>query len=206
MIIKHLAVGPLQANCFIIGCKNTKKAAVVDPGGEGDKILTALNDSQLNLEYILNTHGHFDHVGGNASLKNATGAKILIHKEDEPMLSMVSASASSWGMMAEDSPPPDKTIDEGDEITFGDVTLKVIHTQGHSRGGVSFYTEGFVFVGDTLFAGSIGRTDLPGGNYQDLIDSVKTKLFTLDDNVQVLPGHMQDTTIGVERSTNPFFR
>jgi hydroxyacylglutathione hydrolase len=206
MILKTLPVGPIMANCYIIGCKNTREAAVIDPGDEADKILMSLAEEKLKVKYILNTHGHFDHVGANRRLKEVTGAPIVIHPEDAPMLGMISQAAASFGMASENSPPPDLMINDGDEISFGDITLKVIHTPGHSLGGVSFYTDGIVFVGDTLFAGSIGRTDFPGGDYNTLISSVKNKLFVLGDNVKAYTGHGPVTTIGQEKRTNPFLR
>ena len=195
-----------MANCFIVGCENTKTAAVIDPGDEVNKILLALADSKLTVKYIINTHGHFDHVGANKRLKDATGAPILIHKSDAGMLAQVSLSAMAFGMSGEDSPPADKTIDEGDKITFGDITLTVLHTPGHSLGGVSLHGNGVVFVGDSLFAGSIGRTDFPGGDYDTLITSIKTKLFPLGDDVVVYSGHGPATTIGREKRFNPFLQ
>jgi len=204
LIIKELAVGPIMANCYIVGCERTKSAVVIDPGDETHKILMALAQSELMVKYILNTHGHFDHVGGNQKMKDATHADILIHAADAPMLSMLSAAGASFGLAVDDSPPADRTIKEGDLITFGDITLKVIHTPGHSPGGVSFYTDGVVFVGDTLFAGSIGRTDFPGGNFETLISSIKNKLFPLGDNTKVYTGHGPATSIGMEKRYNPF--
>jgi hydroxyacylglutathione hydrolase len=204
LIIKELAVGPIMANCFIVGCERTKSAVVIDPGDEANKILMALAQSKLTVKYILNTHGHFDHVGGNQKMKDATHAEILIHKADAPMLGMLSSFGASFGLNVDNSPPADRTIDEGDKITFGDITLKVIHTPGHSPGGVSFYTDGIVFVGDTLFAGSIGRTDFPGGDFNTLIASIKNKLFPLGDAVRVYTGHGPSTTIGAEKRYNPF--
>jgi glyoxylase-like metal-dependent hydrolase (beta-lactamase superfamily II) len=204
LIIKELAVGPIMANCFIVGCERTKSAVVIDPGDEANKILMALAQSKLTVKYILNTHGHFDHVGGNQKMKDATQAEILIHKADAPMLGMLSSFGASFGLNVDNSPPADRTIDEGDKITFGDITLKVIHTPGHSPGGVSFYTDGIVFVGDTLFAGSIGRTDFPGGDFNTLISSIKNKLFPLGDEVRVYTGHGPSTTIGEEKRYNPF--
>ncbi|MFZ2632280.1 MAG: MBL fold metallo-hydrolase [Desulfosalsimonadaceae bacterium] len=206
MIIKTLALGPIMANCFIVGCENTKSAVVIDPGDEVNKILLALADSKLTVKYIINTHGHFDHVGANKRLKDATGAPILIHKSDAGMLAQVSVSAMAFGMSGEDSPPADRTIAEGDKITFGDITLTVLHTPGHSLGGVSLHSDGVVFVGDSLFAGSIGRTDFPGGNYDTLITSIKTKLFPLGDDVVVYSGHGPATTIGREKRFNPFLQ
>jgi len=204
LIIKKLTVGPIMANCFILGCEETREAVVIDPGDETDRILTALEESELNVKYIIDTHGHFDHVGGNKKLKDVTGADIMIHALDAPMLKHLSASAAAWGLSADDSPSPDKTLEEGDTITFGNITLKVIYTPGHSPGGISLYTDGYVFVGDTLFEGSIGRTDLPGGDYNTLISNIQNKLFVLGDDVQVFTGHGPETTIGKEKSFNPF--
>lgn len=204
MIIKDLVVGPLMANCFIFGCNKTKEAVVIDPGGDADKILLSLADSELKVKYIINTHGHFDHVCGNGKMKDATGADILIHPLDAAMLGMLSSNAAVFGISVENSPPCDQTIEEGETISFGNISLKVIHTPGHTPGGISLYTDGIVFVGDTLFAGSIGRTDFPGGDYDTLISSIKTKLFDMEDDMRVLSGHGPETSIGSEKRFNPF--
>jgi hydroxyacylglutathione hydrolase len=204
LIIKELAVGPLMANCFICGCPETKDAAVIDPGGDAGIILRALADDTLKAKYIINTHGHFDHVSANGKIKDATGAKILIHPLDAPMLSSLSSNAAIFGISVENSPPCDQTIEEGDTVSFGNVTLSVIHTPGHTPGGISLFTNGVVFVGDTLFAGSIGRTDFPGGDFNTLISSIQMKLFKLDDRVKVLSGHGPETSIGREKRYNPF--
>ncbi|MBF0552702.1 MAG: MBL fold metallo-hydrolase [Deltaproteobacteria bacterium] len=206
MIIQTLVVGPIQANCFILGCEATHEAAIIDPGDEVPRILQVLNREGLKASCIINTHCHFDHVGGNRALKEATGADLLIHAADAPGLSCLSASAAAWGMAAENSPPPDRTIADGDTICFGRINLQVIHTPGHSPGGISLLTDKMVFVGDTLFAGSIGRTDFPGGDYETLISGVRTRLFSLGDEVQVFPGHGPATSIGEEKRYNPFFR
>ena len=204
MIIKKLAVGPIMANCFVLGCDETKEAAVIDPGDEPDRILHTLAESNLTVKLIINTHGHFDHVGANQRLNEVTGAPILIHPLDAPMLSQLANSAAAWGMSADNSPPPDRELQEGDDVTFGKIVLKVLHTPGHTPGGISLHTDNEVFVGDTLFAGSIGRTDFPGGNFDTLKESIQKKLFTLSDGTKVYPGHNQPTTIGVEKRTNPF--
>jgi glyoxylase-like metal-dependent hydrolase (beta-lactamase superfamily II) len=204
MIIKKLAVGPIMANCFIVGCNETREAAVIDPGDEADRILLTLAQAKLTVKQIVNTHGHFDHVGANKRLKAATAAPILIHALDAPMLSMLSRSAAAWGMSAEDSPSPDRTIDEGDVIQFGTLRLQVIHTPGHTPGGISLIADGCVFVGDTLFAGSVGRTDFPGGDFGTLKSSIQKKLFTLGDELKVFTGHGPETTIGEEKRHNPF--
>jgi glyoxylase-like metal-dependent hydrolase (beta-lactamase superfamily II) len=206
VIIEQLPLGPLQTNCFIIGCEDTKEAAVIDPGDEGDKILMTLAKKALTVKMIINTHGHFDHVGANRRLKEVTGAALVIHREDTSMLNQSSASASAWGIRAEDSPAPDKEVEEGDRLDFGKISLSVIHTPGHTRGGISIYGHGSVFVGDTLFAGSIGRTDFPGGDFDTLIRSIQQKLFVLPDDTKVYPGHMGLTTIGAEKRNNPFCR
>ncbi|MDZ7598569.1 MAG: MBL fold metallo-hydrolase [Desulfobacterales bacterium] len=206
MIIKQLTVGPIMANCYILGCERTREAAVIDPGDETDKILMSLASEKLTLKHILNTHGHFDHVGGNRQLKDATGAELLIHAADAAMLAQLSASAAAFGLSAQNSPPPDRTVVEGDRVTFGDIALTVLHTPGHTPGGISFHTDRCVFVGDALFYGSIGRTDFPGGDYDTLIASIRTKLFTLDDDTTVYTGHGPATTVGQEKRSNPFVR
>jgi len=205
LIIKELPVGPIQANCFIVGCEETHESVVIDPGDEPDRILLSLAELKLKVKYILNTHCHFDHVGGNCRMKEVTGAEILIHSLDAPMLTNMGSTASGFGLQIEESPPPDRELAEGDLVSFGSIELKVIHTPGHTQGGISFYAGNSVFVGDTLFAGSIGRTDFPGGSYNLLIESVREKLFVLDDEVNVYCGHGPQTTIGREKRFNPFF-
>jgi glyoxylase-like metal-dependent hydrolase (beta-lactamase superfamily II) len=204
MIIKKLTVGPIMANCFIVGCNETREAAVIDPGDEANRILLALAEAKLIVKQIINTHGHFDHVGANKRMKAATGAPILIHALDAPMLSMLSRSAAAWGMSAEDSPSPDRFLEEGDIVGVGSIRFQVIHTPGHTPGGVSLLADGCLFVGDTLFAGSIGRTDFPGGNFETLKSSIQEKLFALGDEVKVFTGHGAETTIGEEKRHNPF--
>lgn len=206
MIIQMLTVGPIMANCFVVGCDQTKNAVIIDPGDEADRILLSVSESSLTVKYIINTHGHFDHVGGNQRLKEVTGADLLIHPLDAPMLNQLSASAAKWGLVSEDSPPPDRELDEGDTIEFGQIQMKVIHTPGHTPGGISLHTHGYVFVGDTLFSGSIGRTDFPGGDHGTLISSIQSKLFKLGDDVKVMSGHGPETTIGHEKRHNPFVR
>ncbi|MCG8619831.1 MAG: MBL fold metallo-hydrolase [Desulfobacterales bacterium] len=206
MIIRKLEVGPIMANCFILGCENTKEAVVIDPGDDADRILMALAKEELTVKYLINTHGHFDHVGANKRMKETTAAPIAIHAGDAPMLTELSRSAAMFGLSAENSPEADQLLEDGDEITFGEITLKVIHTPGHSPGGVCLHTPGHLFAGDTLFAGSIGRTDLPGGDYDTLISSIKTKLLGLDEDTVVYTGHGPETSIGNEKRMNPFLR
>ena len=206
MIIKTLPVGPIMANCFIVGCEETLQAAIIDPGDEAERILQAVAESNLSVTHIINTHGHFDHVGANRRMKDATGAELAIHPDDAPMLSQLSQSARMFGLTAENSPEANILLSDGQTLTFGNHTLTVIHTPGHSMGGVCLKTDGVVVVGDTLFAGSIGRTDLPGGDYDTLIRSIKDRLLTLDDDTVVYPGHGPQSTIGREKSMNPFLR
>ncbi len=206
MKIDKLTVGPIMANCFIVGCQETAKAAVIDPGAEVERILAVIEKSNYTVDVILNTHGHFDHVSGNNELQKFTGAPILIHALDEPMLTQLSASAARWGLDATDSPPPERTIADGDVIQVGTLEFKVIHTPGHTPGGVSFLCGQDLFVGDTLFSGSVGRTDFPGGDYDTLMDSIRRKLYPLGDEVRVYTGHGPETTLGHERRTNPFAR
>lgn len=206
MILESLEVGPIMANCYILGCEETKEAAVIDPGGDADRILQALARLGLTVKLIINTHGHFDHVGANKQMKAATGAPILIHEKDAPMLGHLSSSAASFGLSVDNSPTPDQMPGDGDTLTFGNISLKVIHLPGHSPGGIALQTGDSVFVGDTLFSGSIGRTDLPGGDYNQLIASVRLKLFSLPDDTKVYCGHGPATSIGREKRYNPFFR
>ncbi len=206
MIIKSLAVGPIQANCFIIGCETTRAGAVIDPGDEAERIIAEVEKANLHIETIINTHGHFDHVSGNRQLKAATGAELLIHALDAPMLTQLDRMAGAFGLRADNSPPPDRTIEDGDTVDVGDLHLTVLHTPGHTPGGISLHTDSCVFVGDTLFQGSIGRTDFPGGDFDTLINSIHTKLFTLDEQTIVYTGHGPETAIGTEKRYNPFAR
>ena len=161
----------------------------------------------MKAVYIINTHGHIDHIGANRAIKDATGAKVLIHKNDAKMLTNAVSNFSFMMGRQVTSPPAEQFIDEGDIIKIGNtVELKVIHTPGHSPGGICLMTDNIIFSGDTLFYGSIGRTDFPGGSYRDLISNIKNKLLCYDDDVVVYPGHGPATTIGFERKRNPFLR
>ena len=207
MIQKGLMVGLLEVNCYILGDEETKEAVVIDPGGDEDKILEALKYAELNLKYIIDTHGHFDHVDANQPLKEATGAKIAIHEADAQMLSQPSADAMFFTGNRVRLSQADLLLKEDDLISFGPYRLKVLYTPGHTPGSISLVLEGFpyVYVGDLLFAGSIGRTDFPGGSFDNLIQAVRTKIFPLGDRYAVYPGHGPVTTVGQERKYNPFF-
>ncbi len=204
MIVEVFAVGALQVNCVVLGCPETRKAVVIDPGADLEHIEAALRKHDLTVELILNTHGHFDHIGANAGLKESTGAPLLIHKDDVNLLQMAKIQAATYGLPAEDSPVPDTELHGGETLTFGAQTLEVLHTPGHSPGCVCFYCEGLLVSGDTLFAGSIGRTDLPGGDHQQLLDSIQAKLAGLPPQTKILPGHGPLTTIDHELKYNPY--
>jgi glyoxylase-like metal-dependent hydrolase (beta-lactamase superfamily II) len=206
MFLEKLVVGVLETNCYLIGCKKTKMAAVIDPGGEEkvDLILDILEKNNFSLKYIINTHGHIDHIDGNNLLKAKTKALLLIHRLDADMLVDANKNLSSFMGKEIYSPSADKLLEEGDEISLGTLNLIVIHTPGHTPGGISLVLNNIVFTGDTLFAGGIGRTDLSGGSYQDLIKSIIEKLLILGDDKIIYPGHGPDSTIGEERRTNPY--
>lgn len=205
MILKALEINTMGTNCYIVGCEETKEVAVIDPGGNARGIVQVLEREGLKAVYIINTHGHIDHIGGNRGVKEATGAKILIHEADAKMLTSAVSNFSFLMGSKVTSPAADQFIKDGDIIKIGNtVELEVIHTPGHSPGGVCLKTGDIIFVGDTLFQMSIGRTDFPGGSHKQLIDNIKKKLLCYDDNVVCYPGHGPATTIGFERQNNPF--
>lgn len=203
MILKTIAVGPLESNCYVIGDENTKKGMIVDPGDEPDRIMEAVKKLGLDVEYIVITHAHFDHVGAIPEVKEATGAKIALHKEDMTLYEAATDQAAFWGYQMDSLPKPDMFLGEGDEIKIGSLSFKILHTPGHSPGGICLFGEGMVVTGDTLFAGSVGRTDFHGGSERRLKESFK-RLLDLPENTRVLAGHGPDSTIGTERRDNPF--
>ncbi|RME26630.1 MAG: MBL fold metallo-hydrolase [Deltaproteobacteria bacterium] len=206
LVFDQLETGPIQTNTYIVGCSNTREAAVIDPGGHVGAILSALDRHGLECKVIINTHAHFDHVGGNRELKNRTGAELCIHPEEAPMLAGLRQQALLFGMLAEESPEPDRLVKEGDTVQVGELVLDVLHTPGHSPGSISLVIRdnGRILVGDLVFRGSVGRTDLPGGSMETLVRSVKEKIFTYPDDTVLLPGHGPATSVGLERRTNPF--
>jgi hydroxyacylglutathione hydrolase len=206
MIHEVLPVGPLQCNCSIIGDETTREAIVIDPGDDIADILSIIRKHNLQVKQIVITHAHIDHVGGAAKLKAATGAPILLNQNDYALLKMLDAQADWVGM----APPGKVEIDESAEdasvVRVGSHAANVIHTPGHTEGSICLYfpAEKRLIAGDTLFAGSIGRTDLPGGSFEKIIDSLHERVLALPDDTIVLPGHGPATTIGEERETNPF--
>ncbi len=204
MIIKRLVVGPLENNCFIIEDEKTREALVIDPGDEPDRILDLIVDKNLKLKYIVCTHAHFDHVGAIPELKNATSAKIVIHQDELDIYQHTKEQAAAlWGYELDPLPDPDIFVSEGAILEIGDIKFEIIHTPGHSPGGICLYGEGIAITGDTLFAGTVGRTDLFGGDIEKLKRSFK-KLMALPDEIRVLPGHGPQSTIGKERAENFF--
>ena len=204
MQIETLAVGPLQVNCFIVACEKNREALVVDPGDEAERILKRLHASGLQLKLVVNTHGHFDHVGGNRLLVEESGAELLIHQDDLPVLRRARDHATLYGMSVTPSPEPSRLLAGGEILTVGELRLQVLHTPGHSPGGICLLGDGHLFSGDTLFAGSVGRTDLPGGDHDTLIEGIRRQLLVLPDETVVHPGHGPDTTIGREKRVNPY--
>lgn len=205
MILKGIEISAMAVNCYIVGCEETRQVAVIDPGGNPRAILAMLKQDNLQAQYIINTHGHIDHIGANRAIKEATDAKILIHPADAKMLTSTAANFSFLMGTKVTSPAADQFINDGDIIKIGNtVELEVIHTPGHSAGGVCLKTGDIIFVGDTLFYGSIGRTDFPGGSHKQLINAIKTRLLVYSDETVCYPGHGPATTIGFERKHNPF--
>lgn len=206
MLLSTVVVTEFMTNCFIVADENAKDAIIIDPGGESRKIIREVEQMGVNVTAVVCTHAHVDHIGALKDIKEAFSPAIMLHQAELPVLKTASRMGRLFGVGIDDPPEPDRFLAEGDRVAAGAVSLTVIETPGHSPGGISLLTSDgkFCFVGDALFAGSIGRTDLPGGDYNTLIDSIKTKLIPLGDDVKVFTGHGPATTIGVERRYNPF--
>jgi hydroxyacylglutathione hydrolase len=206
MIHEILPVGPLQCNCSVIGDETTREAMVIDPGDDIGDVLALVRKHDLNVKQIVITHAHIDHVGGAMKLRAATGAPILLNQNDYALLKMLNAQAAWIGVEDPGKVEIDRSIDQGDAVGAGSLTANVMHTPGHTEGSVCLYfpLEKKLIAGDTLFAGSIGRTDLPGGSRQKIINSLHEKVLALPDETVVVPGHGPLTTIGEERESNPF--
>ncbi|MBI5058060.1 MAG: MBL fold metallo-hydrolase [Nitrospirae bacterium] len=203
MVIKKLVIGPLQENCYIVADEISDQAIVIDPGDEPDRVIELIKDSGLQVNSVILTHAHFDHIGAAGDIKKATGAKILVHNDDMELYKGVRDQASFWGYEVEDLPEPDGFLNEGDEVRVGDILFQVLHTPGHSPGGICLYGEGVVFTGDTIFQGSVGRTDFYGGDMTQLKGSFK-RIISLPDNTVILSGHGPETTVGREKEENFF--
>jgi len=204
--VEPLIVGPLFSNCYIIYDDKEKLGAVIDPGDDADIILTKVKEMDVEIKYILATHGHFDHIGAVAELKTALGADFLAHQDDFFFIEDGKNAALRWGVHIQQPPKPDRFIEDGDKIKIGKFEFKVIHTPGHSPGGVCFLYDRILFGGDTLFQGSIGRTDFRKGSFEDLKNSIRKRLYSLPDDTIVYTGHGPPTTIGDEKKYNAFVR
>jgi hydroxyacylglutathione hydrolase len=206
MIHEIFPVGPLQCNCSVIGDETSREAMVIDPGADISRILDTVQRHGLKVTQILVTHGHIDHVGGAMKLKQATGAPILLNKNDAPQLQMLDMQAAWIGVAPPGQVTIDASLEEGTSVKAGAISGTVMHTPGHTEGSTCIYfpVHKKIIAGDTLFAGSIGRTDLPGGNFEKIIKSLEGHLMSLPDDVTVIPGHGPATTIGEERESNPF--
>jgi glyoxylase-like metal-dependent hydrolase (beta-lactamase superfamily II) len=207
MIIKQMTVGIMGVCCYIVSCKKTGHGVIIDPGGDEDAVLAHCGNESITVDYIINTHGHPDHVCGNAKIKIATNAKIVMHKNDADFFAKpeVDQFFSQLGLPA--SPPADLTVTDGDTLSFGKESLAVIHTPGHTPGGICLYSSPHLFTGDTLFVGAAGRTDFPGGSINELLAAIDKRLGSLPDDTIIWPGHGyggERSTIGAEKKSNPF--
>lgn len=204
MIVEILVVGPMQTNCYVVGCEISREALVIDPGAESERIQETLKENGLRVNTIVLTHAHADHSGAAGELKKATGAKLVLHRDDAPVLADPHLNLAAYFDPAIVFPTPDGLLADGDRVECGTIGLEVLHTPGHTPGCICLLGEGVLFSGDTLFAGSIGRNDLPGGNFKDLIASLKNRLMPLPDATRVYPGHGPDSVMGFEKRENPY--
>lgn len=202
-MLKIFTVGPMEANCYILYNPDKREGLIIDPGAEGSHLIKFIKQEKISINYIVNTHGHPDHIGANRKIKEHTNAPILIHQYDAPMLAKSGSVLSLIFPVESSSPPADTFIKDGDLIECAGMKLKVLHTPGHTPGGISLLIDDSIFTGDTLFSGSIGRSDLPGGSPQVLLSSIK-KILSLDENLIIYPGHGPSTTVGQELHSNPF--
>ncbi|MBP7331975.1 MAG: MBL fold metallo-hydrolase [Firmicutes bacterium] len=207
MIFRGLSVGMMDSNCYIIGCEETREGAIVDPGADAKRILKKVEELGLKIVAVILTHGHIDHIGALSDVREATGAPVMIHADDAPQLTDAGKNLSVYVGSKVSTKAADRLLQDNDKIEVGKITLEVIHTPGHTRGGISIKCAPEILItGDTLFAGSIGRSDFPGGNHAQLISSIKTRLLIFPDETRVYPGHGPSSTIGEEKRFNPFLR
>jgi len=202
-MLKIFTVGPMEANCYILYNPDKKEGLIIDPGAEGSRLIKFIKQEKICIKYIINTHGHPDHIGANRKVKEYTNAPILIHEYDAPMLTRSGSVLSLIFPLESSSPAADTFVKDGDLIECAGMKLKVLHTPGHTPGGISLLLDDSIFTGDTLFSGSVGRFDLPGGSEEVLLNSIK-KILSLDENLIIYPGHGPSTTVGEELRSNPF--
>lgn len=205
LTIQSFAVMPFDENCYVVS-DDTGEGVVIDPGGMAKEILAYIREAKLSIKAVLDTHGHCDHIGANDAIRDATEAPLYIHKEDGAMISDIRLNLSAFMGFKVISRPAEHLLSEGDKISFGNSELEVIHTPGHTKGGVCFVGDGVAFTGDTLFAGSIGRSDFPGGSEVELIGNIKKRLLALPDETKVYSGHGPSSEIGWERKCNPYLQ
>ena len=206
MICEKIVVGALETNCYLVYCEDTLECVVVDPGAEAEKIIQAVVVKQLKPIFLINTHGHIDHIGANKDIKDLYDIPLYIHISDAPMLQSSLQNEMASFLRAKTSPSPDYYLHEGEPLSFGKIKLEVLHTPGHSPGGVCLVGDTFILSGDTLFCGGVGRTDLPGGDWKELEQSIKTKIFTLPEETVVFPGHGPSSSVKQEKNANPYLR
>ncbi len=205
MKIRNIIVGPIQSNCYIVYDEKSLDALVIDPGEEAGKIMREIEEGHLKVHYIVCTHGHFDHIGAVAEIKKKTGAKVAINKNDIELYRHAREFAASWGFYIDQPPDPDLLVEDGDEFVAGSLQFRVLITPGHSPGGICLYGNGVLFTGDTIFEGSVGRTDLYGGDVEELKKSFE-RLILLPADTEIFPGHGSSSTIRKEKATNFFIR
>lgn len=209
-VVHRLVVGPLQANCYLVACPATRDAAIVDPGGDAERIAGVVLAHRLRPRCIVNTHAHPDHADANAALKARYRIPVWMHRDEAAMLSQAGPLMNVIGLSFTPSPSPDRALEDDDALEIGTLSLRVVHTPGHSPGSICLLWRGgappLLLSGDTVFAGSVGRTDLPGGSPWALAASIRDRILPLPDDTMILPGHGPETTLGVERKRNPFFR
>lgn len=204
MILKKLTVGELDTNCYILGDDDTRVGMVIDPGGEIDLIEREIRELRLKIKYIVLTHGHGDHIAALSELKERTGAQVLIHHLDAEMLTKPEKNLSVFSLHPITVSKEDRSLKDGDKVRIGKIELEVMHTPGHTEGSISLFTNKIVFTGDLIFYGSVGRTDLPGGSFQQLLRVIQERILDKDDDTVIYPGHGPSTTVGEERRNNPF--